>query len=516
MPAVLAYRNVIHHFLPGQPPAKASSNDNSVDGKSGSSQSPAPGLSHNDNITPSTPRTPPSRTPSLKEDSPGRSSLDEEAINVIPVVSLKTLVPMVNRDAAQAQVLKDHLREHGVYDYAELQPSTRLILKKSLEVVVGKVGTGTTACVYLFKNLTPSSDLPRFTAVKVSCAAFSETLAREELAFLDRVRLANHSHPGYNHVASVLSCFSIESPFGRHLCMVLPLLAQPLDKRMASLLTLSAKKKVIGEIILGLAYLHDECGIIHTDLTLGNVLVKISEKIAAPDMILTKDEWIEIATLQHPAKLVMRVNAKLHDSVVQIPITGDQPLQVPSLQDISVSIVDLSAARWRKAPHNGLVQNDLTRAPEVTLGRNWDSSVDIWSLGHLVFQLVSGMDLIPVPTAAGQSFDDNYRLASLGALLGDYTQDFLQDCPLANEFFDRHGGLLRHLHVATETLEERTVAIFPGRPAEQSSFANLLRQLLQIQPNCRPQARNLWGHAWLQEATGDDLSLERPTDVLEL
>jgi serine/threonine protein kinase len=34
--------------------------------------------------------------------------------------------------------------------------------------------------------------------------------------------------------------------------------------------------------------------------------------------------------------------------------------------------------------HDGLIQPDIYRAPEVILGMNWTSKVDIWNIGVLV------------------------------------------------------------------------------------------------------------------------------------
>lgn len=34
--------------------------------------------------------------------------------------------------------------------------------------------------------------------------------------------------------------------------------------------------------------------------------------------------------------------------------------------------------------HNGLIQPDIYRAPEVILGMSWTSKVDIWNVGVLV------------------------------------------------------------------------------------------------------------------------------------
>lgn len=45
---------------------------------------------------------------------------------------------------------------------------------------------------------------------------------------------------------------------------------------------------------------------------------------------------------------------------------------------------DFREARLEKGVHDGLVQPDIYRAPEVILGLRWTSKVDIWNVGVLV------------------------------------------------------------------------------------------------------------------------------------
>lgn len=39
--------------------------------------------------------------------------------------------------------------------------------------------------------------------------------------------------------------------------------------------------------------------------------------------------------------------------------------------------------------HEGLIQPDIYRAPEVILGKKWTSKVDIWNVGTLVSDVYS-------------------------------------------------------------------------------------------------------------------------------
>jgi serine/threonine protein kinase len=58
-----------------------------------------------------------------------------------------------------------------------------------------------------------------------------------------------------------------------------------------------------------------------------------------------------------------------------MPLTGGEPI-----------LADLGEARLAKGNQNqtGLIMPRVYRAPEVMLGMNWDSKVDIWAVGQTV------------------------------------------------------------------------------------------------------------------------------------
>lgn len=47
-------------------------------------------------------------------------------------------------------------------------------------------------------------------------------------------------------------------------------------------------------------------------------------------------------------------------------------------------LCDLGEARIDKDMHNGDIMPDIYRAPEVILGMNWATKVDIWAVGVMV------------------------------------------------------------------------------------------------------------------------------------
>ncbi|TFK95446.1 hypothetical protein BDV98DRAFT_598590 [Pterulicium gracile] len=83
------------------------------------------------------------------------------------------------------------------------------------------------------------------------------------------------------------------------------------------------------------------------------------------------------------------------------------------------------------------------RAPEVTLGLTWGQPIDIWSLGAMTFELVTGalgkifnMTLLPGMTT------DEIRLARIEELCGPFPASILHAAPHRATYFNL-GGTLR-------------------------------------------------------------------------
>ena len=62
----------------------------------------------------------------------------------------------------------------------------------------------------------------------------------------------------------------------------------------------------------------------------------------------------------------------------RLSVALDRPPGVPTLTDFGLAVQDAHA------PHAGLIQPLLFRAPEVILKMPWDGRADIWNLGVLV------------------------------------------------------------------------------------------------------------------------------------
>ena len=145
-------------------------------------------------------------------------------------------------------------------------------------IIVRKLGWGHFSTVWLAYDSFES----RHVALKVvrSAAHYTDT-AIDEIKLLQRINDANHDHPGRKFVVSLLDQFEHKGPNGRHICMVFEVLGENLlglIKRYRHRgIPVHLVKQITKQVLLGLDYLHRECGIIHTDLKPENVLISVHD-----------------------------------------------------------------------------------------------------------------------------------------------------------------------------------------------------------------------------------------------
>ncbi|KAE9397472.1 kinase-like protein [Gymnopus androsaceus JB14] len=151
-------------------------------------------------------------------------------------------------------------------------------------VVVRKLGWGHFSTVWLARD----EKMNRHVALKVvkSAARYTET-ALDEIKLLQRLIAPSGSsssgtlHPGRSHVISFLDHFRHRGPNGTHICMVFEVLGENLlgliKRHQSKGVPMGLVRQIAKQVLLGLDYMHRECGVVHTDLKPENVLVVIED-----------------------------------------------------------------------------------------------------------------------------------------------------------------------------------------------------------------------------------------------
>lgn len=191
--------------------------------------------------------------------------------------------------------------------------------------VVRKLGWGHFSTVWLAKD---SHNNNKHVAMKVvrSASHYTEA-ALDEIKLLNSVAEGNASHPGRAHVIGLLDSFEQEGPNGLHVCMVFEVMGENLlglikrydYKGIPSVLV----KQISKQILLGLDYLHRECGVIHTDIKPENILIEIGD---VEEIVRLMEEQENSRYKENGSKGKDRHSRRPRNRSV---ITGSRPLPSP-------------------------------------------------------------------------------------------------------------------------------------------------------------------------------------------
>lgn len=221
-------------------------------------------------------------------------------------------------------------------------------------IVVRKLGWGHFSTVWLSRDTTNGKHV----ALKVvrSAAHYTET-AIDEIKLLNKIVQANPNHPGRKHVVSLLDSFEHRGPNGVHVCMVFEVLGENLlglIKRWNHRgIPMELVKQITKQVLLGLDYLHRDCGIIHTDLKPENVLIEIGDV----------EQIVKTYVQEEEPKKENKDDNRNGRRRRRTLITGSQPL--PSPLNASFSGVDALKHQGSMNSHSSLNQmvSDIGGSP---------------------------------------------------------------------------------------------------------------------------------------------------------
>ncbi|EJT97973.1 kinase-like protein [Dacryopinax primogenitus] len=375
--------------------------------------------------------------------------------------------------------------------------------------VVRKLGWGRYSTIWLAKD--NKKDI--YVSLKLLT---SEWTPREDLlseaAFLRKASTANPSHPGSQHVLTLLDEFRFKGPNGTHIVLVTDVLGEDLvtvrGRYDGGRLPVGVVKQVSKQVLLGLQYLHKECGITHTDMKPDNILIALSPPPAICDPSLSpsvvSNNFISecLSVLKPQAEMITSPSGD------PVPISVSQALPIFAMRkatngnhplEIRVKIVDLGVANWNDRHWADMIESPAMRAPEVILRAGWDTKADIWSAGCMIYELIMGEWLF-TPRGSQLYTQEQDHLSQISALLGPIPSSLVDQGKYSHKQFDAHGSLPIISHPPRTPSLEKRVERQDALSADQfAGFVSFLRAMLQIDPGRRASATELLEHDWIRE-----------------
>ncbi|KAJ8127478.1 hypothetical protein O1611_g6159 [Lasiodiplodia mahajangana] len=352
--------------------------------------------------------------------------------------------------------------------------------------VLCKLGYGGYSTVWLAFD----SGAKRHVALKILTAdSYGYQQDLFEMEILSEIKSKGVTAPGSQHVLGPLDNFEHVGPNGKHVCLVFKAMGPDMShfRRLfpRSRIPIPLMKLISRQLLLALAFLHDTCQVIHSDIKPQNILIETREinemlEHASPEVFMPKDPPLEPPN-------------DFYIESVQIS-SGYEDLS--SITEVSVRLADFGTASWFTRHLTEWIQPRMLRAPEVILGAKWDYKVDIWNLGLIIWELSEGSLVFDGSWSASAPYTSEAHLAQMEAVLGIMPQSLLSRSNERDQFFDSEGRLL--LPRTFPDMPLHTICKNPGMcEADKAHFLDMIKLMIQLEPRDRPDARSLLESAWL-------------------
>ncbi|KAE9548975.1 hypothetical protein FO519_007809 [Halicephalobus sp. NKZ332] len=174
----------------------------------------------------------------------------------------------------------------------------------------------------------------------------------------------------------------------------------------------------------------------------------------------------------------------------------------------SIKVIDFGSSCFEDQRIYTYIQSRFYRAPEVIMGAKYGMPIDMWSLGCILAELLTGYPLLP-----GE--DENDQLALIVELLGMPPTKIVEGAKRARNFFSSKG---HPRYCTVQTLPDGTTVLgngrskrgkvrgIPGSRTWQSALKNLaddlfidfLKRCLDWDPDARMTPTAALKHPWLR------------------
>ncbi|RKP35372.1 kinase-like domain-containing protein [Dimargaris cristalligena] len=162
------------------------------------------------------------------------------------------------------------------------------------------------------------------------------------------------------------------------------------------------------------------------------------------------------------------------------------------LKNTDIRLIDFGSATFQNEFHSSVVSTRHYRAPEIIMGIGWSYPCDMWSIGCILMEFLTGDALF-------QTHDNAEHLAMMERVLGH-----LPSSSSAKRMFNQHQLIYPTPETKPAAIENvkqmRTLEAIVGNESNQvyAQFLNLVKGLLTFDPRQRLTADEALNHPFLR------------------
>ncbi|KAM6481756.1 kinase-like domain-containing protein [Trichoderma sp. SZMC 28011] len=356
--------------------------------------------------------------------------------------------------------------------------------------ILDKLGFGSFATVWLARDEVKEI----YVSIKIAVAEQSHN-HNGELQILQTItRNGDPTHPGHKHVSHLLDSFYHDGPNGRHLCIVFELLGPKIssvvNRRPNYRLDGRLARQISSQLLLAVDYIRS-CGVVHGDIHLGNVLLRVSGLNRIP-------------TFDDPriGKVSRKDGSPSGKSVPDYLVEpAEYKFDKTEIFD-EIQLVDFGESFFIGHPPKSINTPASLHPPELVFRHPLTEAVDIWNLGCTTYEIVIGR------TPFEAWMDDRELVPQFQKMLGGVPDQWIQDALKTGIFTEEpdisaaNGFLSLEEDIQASYANGYDKETLDLNEEDLTTVGSYLRRMFIVEPTRRANLTELMSHPWVQVDKG--------------
>ncbi|KAJ2742641.1 serine threonine protein kinase CMGC group [Coemansia sp. BCRC 34301] len=189
-----------------------------------------------------------------------------------------------------------------------------------------------------------------------------------------------------------------------------------------------------------------------------------------------------------------------------VPFSSVPGVKTRMLKSTNIRLIDFGSATFNNEYHSQVVSTRHYRAPEIILNLGWSFPCDMWSIGCIILELLTGEALF-------QTHDNNEHLAMMEVVVGRAPAHIVRSVApdLRPKFFRSDGSARypapdqpRQSQKGLRLMRPLNVLVQPAINPIYANLHDLLCRLLQYDPHERITAKGACEHPFFRCRVGPD------------
>eukprot|EP01025_Chloroclados_australasicus_P031311 TRINITY_DN3167_c0_g1_i4.p1 TRINITY_DN3167_c0_g1~~TRINITY_DN3167_c0_g1_i4.p1 ORF type:complete len:1021 (-),score=158.73 TRINITY_DN3167_c0_g1_i4:1973-4954(-) len=204
--------------------------------------------------------------------------------------------------------------------------------------------------------------------------------------------------------------------------------------------------------------------------------------------------YFTLSRVQSIAKQVLTALKFLHSLDLIHADLKPENILIKDYEQCTVKVIDLGSSCFTTDTPSTYIQSRSYRSPEVILGAPYDGRIDVWSLGCILAELLTGAILFQNDTVGT-------LLSRIVAVFGPFPDSLLQVSKNRDKFITDNGYIFERMPNGPYTTHKpKRTSLRAKVPQADEDCLKFLQYLLTVDSQERPTAAQALEHPWLKKS----------------